>query len=189
VNTRLKQQIFSVIAFSLFNGCARHTANLPRYDRVPAFTMIDQDGRAFQSSELAGKVWIADFIYTNCPAACPMMTSKMKKLSGELNGDVRLVSISVDPARDTPQALSHFASRYGAPPPPRWTFLTGTPGSVHLLAWSTFHVGDVIGKMEHSTKFTLVDKQGFIRGYYASLDGESTNQLLRDADALNRNNS
>jgi protein SCO1/2 len=172
----------------LFSGCSNPASKLPHYAHVPDFTMTDADGKPFHSSALAGEVWVADFIYTSCPAACPLMTAKMKRLSDQVNGDVRLVSISIDPAHDTPEALRNFAGHYGAPTP-QWTFLTGTPETVHLLAWSTFHVGDVIGKIEHSTKFALVDKKGFIRGYYSSLDPESTQALAHDADALRGDNS
>jgi protein SCO1/2 len=153
---------------------------------VPDFAMTDSSGKAFHSSELLGKVWVADFIYTNCPAECPMMSARMKKLSKDINPDVRLISISVDPDHDTPAALTTFAARYGAPTP-QWSFLTGTPDTVHLLAWSTFHVGDLIGKIEHSTKFALVDKKGFIRGYYSSLGEDGIPALEHDIDALREN--
>ncbi len=148
--------------------------------------MTDSNGQIFHSSELNGKVWVADFIYTNCPAECPMMTAKMHSFSKQVNGSVRLISFSVDPDHDTPAALKTFASHYGGATT-QWTFLTGTPETVHRLAWSTFHVGDVIGKMQHSTKFTLVDKTGFIRGYYSSFEPEGLQALLRDADALSEN--
>ena len=169
-------------------GCTRPGSQLPKYAQVPAFSMTDSNGRTFRSSELAGKVWVADFIYTNCPAECPMMSSKMHSFAKQVNPDVRLLSISVDPKRDTPAALKTFASHYGAPTA-QWSFLTGRPETVHLLAWSTFHVGDVIGKIEHSTKFALVDQQGFIRGYYSSFDPEGMTTLLRDADVLRHSNS
>lgn len=112
----------------------------------------------------------------------------MKKFSQQVNPDVRLISISVDPARDTPAALKEFASHYGAPTS-QWSFLTGTPDTVHLLAWSTFHVGDLISKMQHSTKFTLVDQKGYIRGYYSSFDPEGMRALLRDTETLRQDNS
>ena len=150
--------------------------------------MTDASGNTFHSSVLTGKVWVADFIYTNCPAECPMMSSKMKRLSEQVSPDVQLISISVDPEHDTPAALKRFASRYGAPTP-QWTFLTGTPETVHLLAWSTFHVGDLIGKMQHSTKFVLVDQRGFIRGYYSSFEPEGMQTLLHDVDSLRENKS
>jgi protein SCO1 len=166
-------------------SCSRPGSNLPDYGKVPDFHMTDSTGQPFSSSALAGKVWVADFIYANCPAECPMMSSKMhvvaKKLEGE--SDVRIVSISVDPERDTPPVLNEFAKHYGAPTR-QWTFLTGSPETVHLLAYTTFHVGDVLGKIEHSTKFMLVDKQGKIRGYYSSTDEEGIPAMLKDLSVL-----
>jgi len=166
-------------------SCVNRAAKLPNYGSVPTFTMLDSEGRTFQSSALAGKVWVADFIYTTCPAECPMMSSKMQRVHKQVAGanDVRIVSFSVDPARDTPQALKQFGSRYGGATDD-WIFLTGTPETVHLLAYTTFHVGDVLGKIEHSTKFMLVDKRGEIRGYYSSFDTEGIPALLKDLEAL-----
>jgi protein SCO1/2 len=114
-----------------------------------------------------------------------MMTSRMHQLADQLKDDpdVRLVSFSVDPAHDTPPVLNEFAHRFGAPTK-QWIFLTGSPQMVHLVAYSTFHTGDVIGKMDHSTKFALVDKDGYIRGYYSSLSQGDLAQLLQDVAAL-----
>ncbi len=129
-------------------------------------------------------------IYTHCPAECPRMTSEMHRVEQQLKGqdDVRLVSISVDPERDTPPVLNDFAQRFGGPNK-QWIFLTGSPATVHLIAYQTFHVGDVIGKIEHSTKFVLVDKRGRVRGYYSAFDPDSIATLLKDTAALQRTRS
>ena len=109
----------------------------------------------------------------------------MHKVEEQVKGkdDVRLVSISVDPERDSPSALNAFAHRFGGPTS-QWVFLTGSPATMHLIAYQTFHVGDVIGKIEHSTKFVLVDKKGDIRGYYSSLYQDDLAQLLKDLELL-----
>jgi protein SCO1/2 len=181
---------FALLLIAVMSACSNPTSKLPKYDQVPAFAMVDSDGHPFQSRELSGKVWIADFIYTNCPAECPMMSARMHSLEKQLpaGDDIRLVSISVDPDRDTPSALKEFAGHYGAPTP-RWLFLTGSAATVHQIAYKTFHVGDVIGKMQHSTKFVLVDKHGIIRGYYSSFDEEGLKTLLKDALALRKDRS
>ncbi len=147
--------------------------------------MTNSSGQTFHSGALAGKVWITDFIYTNCPAECPMMTSKMHSIAKQVMGqkDVQLVSISVDPDRDPPAVLRDFARKYDAPTE-QWTFLTGTPETVHQVAYVTFHVGDIVGKMEHSTKFVLVDKRGHISGYYSSFDPDGITTMLKDVSAL-----
>ncbi len=168
-------------------SCGNRAASLPDYGSVPDFSMTDSHGHPFNSRTLTGKAWVADFIYTNCPAACPMMTAKMHNVAKQIRDDdnIRLVSISVDPARDTPQALEAFAARYGGPTK-QWLFLTGTPATIHEVAYNTFHVGDIIGKIEHSTKFVLVDKKQHIRGYYSTLDatGDDIPKLLKDLSAL-----
>lgn len=147
--------------------------------------MTDSEGHVFDSKSLAGKVWVADFIYTNCPGPCPLMTSKMHKLEQQVknDSDVRLVSISVDPQHDTPQVLDQYAHHFDGPTK-QWMFLTGSPATVHLLAYDTFHVGDVIGKMDHSTKFVLVDQRGQIRGYYSLFDPDGMAALKKDMAAL-----
>ena len=116
-----------------------------------------------------------------------MMSSKMHVVAKKLQGqnDVRIVSISVDPERDTPAALTEFANRYGGATE-QWTFLTGSPQTVHTVAYTTFHVGDVLGKIEHSTKFVVVDKHGAIRGYYSSTDEEGIATMLKDIAVLRR---
>ncbi len=166
-------------------ACTGPAAKLPQYGKVPPFTMTDSHGARFDGAALAGKVWIADFIYTYCPTECPRMTARMHRLEEELKGekDVRLVSFSVDPQHDSPPVLNDFAHRFGGPTD-HWIFLTGSPATVHLIAYQTFHVGDVIGKIEHSTKFILVGKKGNIRGYYSSFDQDDLSKLLRDVDAL-----
>jgi protein SCO1/2 len=147
--------------------------------------MTDSNGHPFDRRMLSGSVWIVDFIYTNCPAECPRMTSRMHRIAEQVEGEdnLGLLSISVDPDRDTPAVLTRFAQRYGGATF-HWHFLTGTPSTVHLLAYTTFHVGDVIGKMEHATYFILVDKQGNIRGYYSSFNADEMKKLLADANAL-----
>ncbi len=91
---------------------------------VPDFTFIERSSREVKSQELAGKVWVADFVYTSCGGFCPVMTEKMRKLQDMLPKDIRLVSFSVDPDTDTPAVLAEYAKRYGADPD-RWLFLTG----------------------------------------------------------------
>ncbi|HEX3683011.1 MAG TPA: SCO family protein [Bryobacteraceae bacterium] len=172
-------------AIASLSACHGPTIELPRYGHVPEFEMTDSTGRAFNSQSLNGKVWVADFIYTNCPGPCPRMTSQMHRLEKRIGGetDVRLVSISVDPQRDTPQVLDEYAHRFGGPSE-QWIFLTGSPTTVHLLAFSTFHIGDVISRMDHSTKFALVDKHGDIRGYYSTFDSDGMPSLLKDVATL-----
>jgi len=170
----------------------------PVMDPVPAFTMTNRDGRAVRLQDLAGKPWIADFVFTRCPASCPLMTARMARLDRDLPRDlpVRLVSFSVDPEHDTPQVLEHYAETYHAPA--RWLFLTGSKEETYRLSRQGFKLGieippaagpgapgaPVVEPILHSTRFVLVDAQGRIRGYYDGFDEESMTRLRRDLDAV-----
>jgi cytochrome oxidase Cu insertion factor (SCO1/SenC/PrrC family) len=120
------------------------SARLPIYGTVPDFGLIDQQGHPVQRGDLDGKVWIANFIFTNCPDECPLMTAEMSQLQSDLADvpDLRLVSITVDPERDTPAVLSHFAERFHADPA-RWIFLTGDKREIYRLAREGFRLGIV----------------------------------------------
>jgi protein SCO1 len=160
---------------------------LPDYGLVPHFTLINSNGQPFNSQSLQGKVWVADFIYTHCPGPCPRMTQQMHQVAQQVDSyqDVRLVSFSVDPDRDTPAALTEFAHRFGGPTP-QWYFLTGDPATLHLLSREVFKIGDLISVMDHSTKFMLVDKAGRLRGYYSTFDPEGMPTLLNDIKRLRK---
>lgn len=175
----------AILLFSLLTaGCSHRAAQLPNLGHVPSFAATDSQGKQFEAEQMDGKVWIVDFIYTNCPGPCPMMSSKMRQMEQKTGpSGPMFLSVSVDPARDTPGVLNAFAHRFGAPND-RWFFLSGTPKTVHLLARETFKVGDVITVLDHSTKLILVDKKRDLRGYYSSFDPESVSTMLADADAL-----
>jgi protein SCO1/2 len=167
----------------------------PVLGSAPAFTLTNRDGRTVHLEDLKGKPWIADFIFTNCPASCPMMTARMARLNGELPEDlgVRLVSFSVDPEHDTPQVLQRYAESYKAPD--RWLFLTGGKEEIYRLSRQGFKLGIEIPPASgpggppvepilHSTRFVLVDGEGRIRGYYDGFDEESMKKLRRDLGAV-----
>src|SRR3954464_1051986 len=82
---------------------------------VPHFELVDQNGKAVTLETLAGKPWIADFVFTHCAGPCPMVTAKMGQLQAQTPpGGGRLVSFSVDPERDTPAVLKEYAAEFKA---------------------------------------------------------------------------
>src|SRR5436309_9123887 len=109
------------------------------YGTVPSFQFTNQNGQPFGSAQLAGKIWIADFIYTMCPGPCPMISSRMSELQKPLEKtDVHLVSFSVDPAKDTPQVLRGYAEKLQAEPGRR-DFLTGPQATIYDLSRNGFN--------------------------------------------------
>jgi protein SCO1 len=161
------------------------------YGRVPAFELINQDGQRFGSTQLLGKIWIADFIYTTCPGPCPMISSRMSELQKPLEKtDVHLVSFTVDPARDTPQILRSYAEKLQAEPQ-RWDFLTGSQSMIYSLSRNGFKLAISDGNEEkgipvHSTRMILVDRHGEIRGYYDAAEADGMTRLLADTNHLLR---
>jgi cytochrome oxidase Cu insertion factor (SCO1/SenC/PrrC family) len=97
-----------------------------------------------RKTDLEGKLWITNFIFTNCPDVCPVMTAEMAQLQAELTDvlELRLVSITVDPEHDTPPVLSQYAQRFNADPA-RWLFLTGDKRAIYRLAKDGFRLGIV----------------------------------------------
>lgn len=165
----------------------------PVLGQLPEFSLTNRDGRPIELPDLAGSPWVADFIFTRCPASCPIMTSRMAALNRKLPEDsgVRLVSISVDPEHDTPEVLQKYAASFQAPD--RWLFLTGPREEIYRLSKDGFKLAvddspGVAGVSQepilHSTRFVLVDGEGRIRGYYNAFSDEDLEKLDRDLEAV-----
>ena len=155
---------------------------------VPSFSLIDQEGRAFTNDDVAGRPWIADFIFTRCAEQCPAMTVHMVDLQKNLaDADVRLVSVSVDPTYDTPSILKEYGKVRGADFS-KWSFVTGDRRSVFDLATHGLllptRTADDPSAIIHSEKFVLIDGQGVIRQWYNSKDPEQLVKLEHDARTL-----
>ncbi len=173
---------------------ATTSSQLPVYSQVPDFEFVSSTGAGIRSRDLDGP-WVADFIFTRCAVTCPRMTSKMAALGDKLPPGVRRVSITVDPAHDTPQVLADYARSYGADRQD-WLFLTGPEEELRRLIVEKFLLGvsdrapDEPGyedePITHSTRFVLVDGSGGVRGYYDAFDAESVATLLTDAARLVR---
>jgi protein SCO1/2 len=170
-----------------FTACSRHTASLEVFGDIPQFELVSQDGQPFHSEALAGKIWVADFIYTTCPGPCPRMTSQMREVQDAVSKipDVRMVSFTVDPAQDTPPVLAAYAKLHGASSA-MWYFLTGPVPVLQTLDGDAFKLGNIDGTMQHSTRFVLVDRQGRIRRYYDTSESSAIAKVISDINALAR---
>ena len=177
---------------------------LPVFWTAPEFSLIDQDSIPFNSAEMSGNVWLASFVYTKCPDFCPLVTQRMAVLrdsiagNDELRDRVRLLSITVDPLRDSPAVLREYAQRFRAAKP-NWLFLTGPVTDVIPLVNQGFHLSTIHPKVHdphehahahdsiagdymvsHSDRIVLIDAQQRVRGTYASSDPEALQRLWTD---------
>jgi len=153
---------------------------------VPAFDLIDESGGPWSSKTLDGRIWVVDFFLTRCQGACPVMTRHMGGLHDYFkdNGNVRFISISVEPDKDTPEVLSAYAKQNKADTT-RWKFLTGSLDEVHRMAGEQgFKVGVPDDPMQHSRRFMLVDAKGHLRGYYDGMEELSVRECAADIERL-----
>ncbi|MGH9458267.1 MAG: SCO family protein [Thermoanaerobaculia bacterium] len=181
--------LVSPVLVLALTACAEAPALPPPLYPVPSVTLVSDAGRSFPLDSLDGKVAIYDFIFTRCGATCPMMTRAMARLTTEFDDEapVRFVSVTVDPAYDTPEVLRTYAAPHRTDD--RWVFLTGEREDVIGLSVDGFKLAAGVPQegaepILHSTKFVLVDPEGNVRGYYESGDRESMRQLVEHARAL-----
>lgn len=170
-----------------FAGCSSSPTieSLPVLGQVEDFALTDQNGSEFGMKDLRGRVWVADFFFSNCPGPCPRMSTLMgdiQRLTRDIE-ELRIVSITVDPERDTPEAMKAYGERYGAIDG-RWFFLTGPQETLHRLASKDFNLFDVDGSLQHSTRFALIDREGRVRGFYSTGENGSYARIPEDARRL-----
>jgi len=161
---------------------------------APEFELTDQHGQPFSSQELKGRVWIANFIFTHCLATCPRQSASMAALQSLIARwphahRVRMLSITVDPERDTSPKLLEYAERYDANHQ-RWKFLTGARGDLWRLSKEGFkfpvsaNALDKANPITHSPMFVMMDAEGRARGLYNSQLDQEIDQLVRDLQIL-----
>lgn len=170
-------------------GCAQKIED-PLNWEIEEFTFTNQDNEDFGLKDLEGKVWLADFVFTNCTTVCLPMMSNMTDLQSQLEAeglDIEIVSFSVDPATDTPEVLKSYAENYGADLS-SWNLLTGySPQDIDAFAMENFKA--IARKPEnddqvvHGTSFYLVDKNGVIMTDYNGVN-PPVDEIIKDAEIL-----
>ncbi len=183
--------VIAIGTVALMNGF--EVKELKVFGEVPSFSLTERTGQLLRKEDLQGKVWLASFIYTHCAGQCPMISKQMKEIQRKLRFKerFRLVSISVDPERDTPSELTKYADEFEADPY-KWLFLTGNKNEIIRLMRHGFRLasaddkGVASGEILHSDKLVLVDHMGKIRGYYDAFDEEAVKTMMKDTKSLIR---
>jgi protein SCO1/2 len=151
-----------------------HDGPRTRFDaNFAGLSLTDHEGRPFAASALAGKVVLFNFIFTTCPNICPKQTRALVQIQRALppadRGDVRFVSITIDPSNDTPAALKTFGERLDVDFA-NWSFVTGAPAdTTHLAERLRLFASDDPSERPaaHSTTLWLVDAEGRLVQKYA----------------------
>lgn len=186
------------LVFYLFFELRKHKTGLRlkklpvlSQEAIPDFYFISHQGTAVTKKQIQDKILIADFFYTTCPGICKAMSREMvrvqKYIAGHpnLKSKYQLLSHTVDPATDSVETLRLYAELYGVDPD-LWLLVTGNKDEIYDLAINFYKLPaseimrDTLEPFVHSERFVLVDKEGFIRGYYDGTDSSSVKELMKD---------
>jgi len=168
------------------------------WHRVQNISLFNQLGDTVSLDDINGSIIIADYFFTRCPSICPTLTKNMKELQDAMkmkdyrrkidSSFVRFISFSVDPDRDSVEALKKYADKYSVNHD-TWWFLTGDKKKIYDFAFNELKLGlqdgeGVDSNFIHTQKFVLMDKERIVRGYYNGLDSASMSKLAEDLTLL-----
>ena len=164
-----------------------------RNHHVGAFSFINQDGKTITEKDVKGKIYVAEYFFATCKGICPRMNENMEKVYKAFRGNpnVLLLSHTVDPLKDTVQALKAYSLRFDADPN-QWMFLTGSKQDLYNMARYGYLISaedDTAGvsidkDFIHDKHVSLVDGQGRVRGFYDGLDQGDLGKLIGDINIL-----
>jgi protein SCO1/2 len=163
------------------------------YHTVPAFEFMNQDSVLVTNEDVKGKVHVANFFFTSCPAICPAMIAQMQRLQ-EMTSDIEelvILSHTIDPERDSiPKLVKYIEDR--EIDTKNWHFLRGERQYTHDLGKDGYMVNAMVdeeaeGGFLHSEHFVLIDREGHIRGLYIGTETDQVDQLAEDIKILIEN--
>lgn len=162
--------IVALLFLGIGIGMSYFKKNLYTVIKVPDFQLTDQNNKTITNKDMLGKVYLVEFFFSKCPTICPVMNSNMKEIEKQINNpEFGIISISIDPENDSPEALRLHADKIGVQSE-NWHFLTGDRYYICKLADQfNIYVGDKEDDSEslnHSGMIALVDKEGNIRCRY-----------------------
>ena len=160
---------------------------------VPAFAFTNQNGETVTEKDVAGKIYVTDFIFTRCGSICPVMTTNMGLLQQKFKNDnnILLLSHSVTPDIDSVPVLKKYAQKNGIISG-KWHLLTGNKQQIYAMAKKQYFAGDTIGYYQtgneflHTENFILVDKHRRIRGVYNGTLVLEMDRLMDDIATLKK---
>lgn len=155
---------------------------------APKFSLQDVDSEAVALADLRGKVTVLHFIYTSCPDVCPLHAERLAELQAMVNQtptreQVRFVTVTTDPARDTPDVMRAYGPAHGLDPV-NWTFLTSGPDrpddTTRQLAQAFGHKFTLTedGYQMHGVVTHVIDQEGRWRANFHGLKFEPTSLVV-----------
>ncbi len=190
--------IFVLLAFSCQNKSAQELPYLgnPTFvngkaisHTVRQFKYLNQDSISVTNDSLANVVYVADFFFTSCPSICPKVARQMLTIYNEFknNDNVKLVSFTIDPKRDTPSKLKKYAANLEVDTK-KWIFLTGDKDATLELARDYFVTAkedaSAPGGFDHSGQLILIDRFGHVRSFCEGTDPSTIPAFISNINSL-----
>lgn len=160
---------------------------------VHPFSFKNQEGKVITDQDVKGKICVVSYFFATCKGICPRMNENMTQIYKAYRGnkDVVIMSHTVDPKKDTVEALKAYSLRFDADPN-QWMFLTGDKKELYDMARYSYLINateDTAGvsidnDFIHDEHYSLVDRHGRIRGFYNGLEQSDINKLIQDIKAL-----
>ena len=165
---------------------------LPVLNTVQPFEFLRQDSAMVTQKDIRNRVYVAEYFFTTCKGICPKMNKNMKAIYEQFKTDSSflIVSHTVNPDTDSLPVLRHYADSLGADVS-NWWFLTGSKDKLYKTARESYLLDDpknssknIDEQFLHTQFFTLVDRQGRVRGVYDGIKKEEVDQLVTDIKTL-----
>ncbi|WP_252503381.1 SCO family protein [Sporosarcina sp. Marseille-Q4943] len=182
-----------MILMLLLSACSMGGFKADHKYKIDPFEFTNQHHEQVSLDELKGTVWIAQFVFTNCETVClPMMANMadlQKMLHDEGVEDYKIVSFSVDPKNDTPEALQEYLDTFDPVDQSKWEMLTGySQEAIENLAISSFKTfvskTPGVDQVTHGVAFSLVNKDGVSVKTYNGAEDVPFEEIVSDMKAL-----
>ena len=189
---KIRFALISLVSLIILAACSTKTQS---GKQISSFTFKDQQNRPFGTDELTGKVWIADFIFTECETVCLPMSLEMAALQKkfkEQNIEVEFVSFTVDPEVDTAEVLQKYIRQF-TDDESNWHVLSDySQKKIETFAREQFQT--IIQKPEsstqviHGTNFYLIDDQGMLVKEYNYVNRAYKEEIVNDIQKIQKTN-
>jgi|SRR5450432_112719 protein SCO1 len=183
--------VLPISVFGITQWYETHMQRLPVLGQenhvIGNFRFKDQTGKYIDEKMWKGKIVVADFFFTSCPAVCPKVAYQLKRVQAYADKNIIISSFTVDPERDSIGKLKNYADHMGIGS--NWYLLTGDKIELYRFARKDLMIVATDGDggpadFIHSENLVLIDPVGRIRGYYKGTDEGEVNGLIHDIDKL-----
>ncbi|HIV82036.1 MAG TPA: SCO family protein [Candidatus Salinicoccus merdavium] len=192
--------LFGLFTVLFLSACSdSEVETMSQYgNEIQEFSVTNQNEETLTEKDLEGKVWLLDFVFTNCVTVCPPMTANMTYVTQELEAqgidNYGVLSFTVDPENDSPEVLTEYLGNYDVPEDTEWHLMTGYDYEF-IRGFAEKNFKTIVApppkgsdQVTHSTSFYLIDADGTIKKSYAGVDAGDTSfpteEIVDDVAAL-----